>query len=382
MSLPERPFSGSPVIQLLPYLVISIILIAGSLAGARLMKLTPAIAALPPRAQWGYIDRTGKWIIRPQFDHVHPFHDGVAQVINSRSEFLVDKSGKPLGLSCEGLSDPPFQEGFALVENAPGRFWFVDKSGKRICPQNFEAALQFSEGLAPVKTAGKWGFIDSKGKPVIPAQFDYASQFADGLAVVELDKAKKWAYINKSGNIVIPPAKLQGLRYPGPFGEGMASVADSSMKVGFIDKQGNLVIPPKFAIAAGFHEGLCYFVERWTLDKGPGSDQYGYMDKLGHAVISPRFSSISDFAEGLAAVQPEYNGPWGFVDHTGKLVIPPQFRAASSFHEGLAVVLTSNGWAYIDKTGKIAITPDCFYQPGDFSEGLAASNVVVQEGNR
>lgn len=48
----------------------------------------------------------------------------------------------------------------------------------------YEAAREFSEGLAAVKENGKWGYIDTEGNTVIPFQYDGASSFAEGYAIV------------------------------------------------------------------------------------------------------------------------------------------------------------------------------------------------------
>src|SRR5438046_8703915 len=92
--------------------------------------------------KWGYMDRTGKIVIRLQFDAASYFSEGLAGV-------MVDK--KEMG----------------------------------------------------ILTFGKEGYIDSKGEWVIKPQFDYAGEFSEGLAVVRV--GDKQGYINKSGALVIKP---------------------------------------------------------------------------------------------------------------------------------------------------------------------------------
>jgi WG containing repeat len=45
----------------------------------------------------------------------------------------------------------------------------------------------FLEGLAAVKIDGKCGYADKTGQCVIPSQFDAASDFSEGLAVVAIN---------------------------------------------------------------------------------------------------------------------------------------------------------------------------------------------------
>ncbi|WP_081103996.1 WG repeat-containing protein [Leptospira weilii] len=44
-------------------------------------------------------------------------------------------------------------------------------------------AHSFSEGLAAVQIGKKWGFIDKTGNVVIPPQLEIASHFSEGLAL-------------------------------------------------------------------------------------------------------------------------------------------------------------------------------------------------------
>ena len=45
----------------------------------------------------------------------------------------------------------------------------------------------FSEGLVLVKKDGKWGFIDKNGKVVIEPQFDEVNNFSEGFASVAIE---------------------------------------------------------------------------------------------------------------------------------------------------------------------------------------------------
>lgn len=84
--------------------------------------------------KYGYIDKTGKIVINPQFD------DGAGS----------------------------FSEGLASVEIGD-KWGFIDKTGKYVINPRFFYACSFSEGLAWVKigdwkTGYKTGYIDKTGK--------------------------------------------------------------------------------------------------------------------------------------------------------------------------------------------------------------------------
>ena len=114
--------------------------------------------------KYGYIDKTGKMLISPQFDDAGSFFDGLAGV----------RTGPKWG--------------------------YIDKTGKMVISAQVDFARPFSEGLAGVRTGPKWGYIDKTGKMVIPPQFDQASDFLGGLArVMVVDKD---GYIDKTGKFV------------------------------------------------------------------------------------------------------------------------------------------------------------------------------------
>jgi len=44
--------------------------------------------------RWGYIDKSGKFAINPQFDEAMPFADELARVKMSRKNGYINSSGK------------------------------------------------------------------------------------------------------------------------------------------------------------------------------------------------------------------------------------------------------------------------------------------------
>ena len=115
---------------------------------------------------YGYVDTTGKVVIKPQYD-----------------------------MAAE------FSEGLALVK-VDDKYGFIDKTGEMVISPQFEYAADFSDGLARVRTDffGKYGFIDRTGKLIIDTQYDYAADFSDGLALVKIDD--RHGYIDKVGDWV------------------------------------------------------------------------------------------------------------------------------------------------------------------------------------
>ena len=81
-----------------------------------------------------------------------------------------------------------------------GRFGFVNGEDAFVIPPRFEAARNFSDGLASVQVQGRWGFIDASGRVVIAPQFDWTHDFADGVALAGI--GIQWGYVDRTGRWV------------------------------------------------------------------------------------------------------------------------------------------------------------------------------------
>lgn len=126
--------------------------------------------------QWGYINKTGSYIINPQFDFACNFQSGAAVVKVGDKYGLIDESGKYL------ISPQYTDFGTHVMCN---RIWFADDAGKN-------------------------GFLDVTGKVVIPAQFDDFRSgvdskgfYSDGYAIVRM--GDKFGIIAKDGKYLVNP---------------------------------------------------------------------------------------------------------------------------------------------------------------------------------
>ena len=108
-----------------------------------------------------------------------------------------------------------------------GNYWgYVDRNGEEmIPPELFTGASPFSEGLAAVTLKGKKGYIDATAELVIEPRFDAAGEFSEGLAPVARGRRKEPCfYVDRGGERAFPDWFLQA----GPFRSGRAVVALAS----------------------------------------------------------------------------------------------------------------------------------------------------------
>lgn len=324
---------------------------------------------------------------------------------------FVDKTGKlvigfdRLPKSTVGAGE--FRDGLAVIyvrkEGANVKAWrnitvgFIDPSGAVVIPPRLDSARDFSEGLAYVEVDEEEfkGFIDREGKQVIKLSGRRANDFHDGLAAAEDSEPNKWGYVSRTGTWAISPK----FAFADDFAEGLAGVVLDG-KYGFINRKGEIVIPPRFdlqlaarhpqaMISSGrFKEGLaCVRLNGF----------YGYINKSGAFVIPPQFHVAQDFSEGLAfavdmdRVTDEVKRA-GWIDKFGRWVVTGvEGRIASSafprlftdpnglldwgFSEGLVPFLVyvkgKPMWGYMDKKGKVRIEPGEYESVGPFVGGVA-----------
>lgn len=320
----------------------------------------------PVREKYGYIDKTGKVVVRPSIFKAGHFIEGLAPVVLQYGDKwgFIDEFGK-IAIEPKFEWVGYFSEGLAPVGllNTQGdtMVGYVDKTGKLMVMTMSQKVWDigyFSEELAPVRVGyiNECGYINKTGNWVITPKFHYAGKFSEGLAAVQRTNLAtahgyKWFFIDKNGNCAIcPQLDLGGA---GNFSEGLAKVRRFDFyKWGYMNKSGDWVIAPQFAEVSDFHEGLA------AVKIDTEGNYWGFIDKNGKWVVYPRFDEAGDFSEGLAAVSDlKFNGYWGYIEKKGNYVIKPQFWRAGNFYDGLASVTIGDDSGYIDKTGKFVWRP-------------------------
>jgi hypothetical protein len=118
----------------------------------------------PQGGKFGYIDKTGKVVITPQFFVAQDFAEGLAAV--------------------------------RVEETSDSKYGYIDRTGHMVIAPRFHQARPFSEGLAAVETSARvvgnqvvdiaWGFIDRAGVLKIPDRYNFAGNFSEGLARVAI----------------------------------------------------------------------------------------------------------------------------------------------------------------------------------------------------
>jgi hypothetical protein len=307
--------------------------------------------------KWGYVDKTGQYIINSQFEEAFNFSEGLALVKSTNGNFgFISENGKYVINPIYKYANS-FSEGMACVVMENGKLQFIDRNNKALFTvENAEYSFGFTEGMALVKIKGKYGFIDKNGKIVINPIYENAQPFREGLAAVAIKNEKNeilWGYIAKSGELKIDFQFDKGKFVIGSFNEGLAFISTDGEEWGYIDKEGNYRINPQFECDIWDGHG---FISGVSIVYQDGS--YGYIDKKGKYLINPQFKYAFSFLNNEIAAVQHSDGNWGFINKEGKYEINPQFEdVAIGFFGEVAFVKSSGKYGIINKKGKYILIP-------------------------
>ncbi|MCX7652590.1 MAG: WG repeat-containing protein [Bacteroidia bacterium] len=298
--------------------------------------------------KYGAFNLAGKEVIVPQYDALELIGQNLAIARVKDKWTLIEVSGD----KAKELFPPRYSNirGYIsedlIVVKENDRYGYINTKGEQIIPCQYEDALPFSEGLAPVAIGKKWGYIDKSGKEVIRPEYEKADMFVNGFARVQKDDNHYWGFINAKGELVVSP------RYDevGTFVNGIAPVR-TDKNWGCINEKGELFIP------LSYQEIIRYpSVDVIAVKK---DNKWGFLTFSGKELVSPRYDDFNGFGNnGLAAVK--IGKKWGYADKEGNMVIPANYDKAFPFMPctELAVVYENGKINYIDKKGNKLIKED------------------------
>ncbi|MDX1651315.1 MAG: WG repeat-containing protein [Brumimicrobium sp.] len=156
--------------------------------------------------KWGYINARGEEIIPFDFDWTNPFHDGYAIVTRKKNKIFINRKGeilKTVRCSIPDTINGGFKEGLAVVKIGK-KYGAINTNGDLVIEPKFDGMDGFHNGLCGVDMEGKSGFIDRNGDFIIEPKFSRINYFHNDIAPASLDN-KSWGLINKNGDFILEP---------------------------------------------------------------------------------------------------------------------------------------------------------------------------------
>lgn len=158
------------------------------------------------------IDKKGKVVIKElpkglhRSDHLI-FSESLARVKVDGKYGYIDKTGK-FAIQPQFYSASDFSCGMALIMTENAMHGYIDKTGRIVIEPKYEMAESFSEGLAAVCLKNgtlekrKYFFIDKKEHLVCDSLSCWPSSFKDGIAKID-DYDEGINYVDKKGRVLI-----------------------------------------------------------------------------------------------------------------------------------------------------------------------------------
>lgn len=192
------------------------------------------------KEKWGYIDHNGNVIIDFKFNRAYPFKDGYAFVAGEKIGFINYQGKYCMLLDLLDIYPETFgiREGFFPYKKSDrSERGYMDIAGrKKSFDKDINRCLDFEEGLAAVQynngISTLWGFIDKNGCYVIEPKYIDVSNFSGGYAwgcyFSDLENKYVSVIFDNKGDVVTSKINIDVENYRAVITEGILVVYHKS----------------------------------------------------------------------------------------------------------------------------------------------------------
>ena len=175
-----------------------------------------------------------------------------------------------INIDGEILIEPIYDElsgyyinGFMRVRNN-GKAGIINEKGEIIIPLEYDNVLDYKNKMFIVEKNNKWGIVDTQNNIMIPFEYARIRHFEDELALISNNGI---GYVNIKNEIVINAQ--YNFNFLGDFHNGLALVKKDK-KFGYINKYNEIIIPIIYDNALPFKDnstlvqkdGLVFFIDQ------------------------------------------------------------------------------------------------------------------------
>jgi hypothetical protein len=316
-------------------------------------RLFPASVKSVEGTKWGYINESGKFVLKPQYEDAGDFQGNGFAIVRLKGAGVINQAGRFV-VEPKYSSISPFTEGRAVAMDDKG-FLIINEKGKVLTSKSYSFISPFQEGRAVFQITDKdgkivYGYLDLNGKEVIPAKYQYAFDFNEGRGLVQV-KEKEYALIDLNGKQLhtFPYEQMNG------YSEGLLSFQKTYQdKAGYVDEAGKVVIEPKFGMALPFQDGRA--VVNASTDY---KNEFGLIDKNGVYIIPPKYNDINilggnraSVGKAINAAEPYLGSVFAIADtQSGKLLTDFIYSNVNDFQDSYSSVTQEETSFFITKKG-------------------------------
>ncbi|HCX76517.1 MAG TPA: hypothetical protein DHU93_15075, partial [Algoriphagus sp.] len=152
------------------------------------------------KGQYGYVNREGKWLIKPTYDLSLNYSEQIAAIKSGLYWGAIDNYGKVI-LNPEWEEIKAFQGGFG-VGKKENRFYLFSKEGNQLTPGGFSKICRIDNGYFLVENDQKVGLLDPNGKQVLSPDYEYLKRERANWVIAR--KNNKSGLIDEKGETLLP----------------------------------------------------------------------------------------------------------------------------------------------------------------------------------
>jgi hypothetical protein len=294
--------------------------------------------------KWGVIDTKGNWIIKPEFNFIKEFSDGLAFALKEGKGGFIDKTGNfvippkydnpGMGEYCQGY----FSNGFSEV-NRDGKYFIIDKTGKEFFQYMYSWSMEGASDFSP-PSINRFKMERTDFSDLSKVMFNDVSPPIDGIFIVNY--GGWYGLADQTGKLIFKP-ELNNLFPNFLFGKNNYISVGKDGKQAIMDLKGNYLLPPVYDQIESSDEKFF---------KVSLNGKYGLLDKNFREILPPAFYQLGKFSNGLLTAFKE-NEKGGLIELSGKFVLPPVFEDVKAFSGNAAWVKQYGLWKLVDKYNNI-----------------------------
>lgn len=262
------------------------------------------LAAVKENGLWGYVDKTGQYILPPRYLETFGFSNGYAYVIDQNGQPLViDRTGEVISSKIgTDTGAGGYADGFFRVV-ANGKYNLVDLKGKQYLPKDGVEWLAYQNGVwLTIPLSYHKGVFLPQCRKYIAGDAVYVYE----TAVIVNSENKSTLYDKATGKVLYRCKEISR------FYEGLA-VAKNGRRQTFIDTQGRELFAPQVVQLGNFSDGLAsvtllngtsgmianpLIYDAWTADENARATALGIepipAEFLNYEDLWPRLAVVSN----------------------------------------------------------------------------------------
>lgn len=240
------------------------------------VNLYPAYENVNGVKKYGYIDRTGAFVIDPQYESVNDFSDETALVSDENGSKYIDATGNVIYRVSDDitLSSPSVNGAtvFQKTVNNAIKYGYLDTHGNVLLEPIYDRADDFKEdGTAYVIVNGKYEKINKSGDILdsynVSSRYSNIIDFKDGYIIYEDPDTQSEGVIDYKENVILTPPDNSDISPNNNsiiyLGEGLFGVGDNSKSYYFtgnrpyaiFGNKGEQLTDYKYYDLSAFHDG-------------------------------------------------------------------------------------------------------------------------------